>query len=232
MEKNGAELLRLWTAAADYQNDIVFSQTILNQLGESYRKIRNTCRYLLSNLYDFVPAATRWKISTCASWICWRWACCASATTRSSRPTGATPSTTVVRLLTDCGHHHVGGVPRPDQGRALLRGAGVAGAAQRADGALRDGADAGDLDGADPVLHRRRTSPTSSASATGVTFDVHGTVRGEQAIPGRAMKSNPNKRWLEEIRPRREAILGQLEAFRAAGHKSLEARVQVKPSRG
>ncbi len=55
MEKNGAELLRLWTAAADYQNDIVFSQTILNQLGESYRKIRNTCRYLLSNLYDFVP---------------------------------------------------------------------------------------------------------------------------------------------------------------------------------
>ena len=56
MEKNGAELLRLWTAAADYQNDIVFSQTILNQLGESYRKIRNTCRYLLSNLYDFAPA--------------------------------------------------------------------------------------------------------------------------------------------------------------------------------
>ncbi|HXU64270.1 MAG TPA: isoleucine--tRNA ligase, partial [Polyangia bacterium] len=56
MEKNGAELLRLWTAAGDYQGDIVFSQTILNQLSESYRKIRNTCRYLLSNLYDFVPA--------------------------------------------------------------------------------------------------------------------------------------------------------------------------------
>src|SRR4029077_19122661 len=56
MEKNGAELLRLWTAASDYQGDIVFSQTILNQLGESYRKIRNTCRFLLSNLYDFVPS--------------------------------------------------------------------------------------------------------------------------------------------------------------------------------
>ena len=56
MEKNGAELFRLWTAAADFQNDIVFSQTILDQLGESYRKIRNTCRYLLSNLYDFAPA--------------------------------------------------------------------------------------------------------------------------------------------------------------------------------
>ena len=56
MEKNGAELLRLWTAAGDYQGDIVFSKTILDQLSESYRKIRNTCRYLLSNLYDFVPA--------------------------------------------------------------------------------------------------------------------------------------------------------------------------------
>jgi isoleucyl-tRNA synthetase len=55
MEKNGAELLRLWAAAGDYQSDIVFSKTILDQLGESYRKIRNTCRYLLSNLYDFVP---------------------------------------------------------------------------------------------------------------------------------------------------------------------------------
>src|SRR5439155_3773080 len=56
MEKNGAELLRLWVAAADSQSDVVFSKTILDQLGESYRKIRNTCRYLLSNLYDFVPA--------------------------------------------------------------------------------------------------------------------------------------------------------------------------------
>ena len=59
MEKNGAELLRLWTAASDYQGDVVFSDTILAQLGESYRKIRNTCRYLLSNLYDFVPSRDR-----------------------------------------------------------------------------------------------------------------------------------------------------------------------------
>ncbi|MEO7668766.1 MAG: isoleucine--tRNA ligase, partial [Polyangia bacterium] len=59
MEKNGAELLRLWTAAADYQRDIVFSKAILDHLGESYRKIRNTCRYLLSNLGDFAPARDR-----------------------------------------------------------------------------------------------------------------------------------------------------------------------------
>ena len=41
---------------------------------------------------------------------------------------------------------------------------------------------------------------------------------------------NPNSRWNEEIRPRRQAILRPLEAFRAAGHKSLEARVTVKPA--
>jgi hypothetical protein len=64
---------------------------------------------------------------------------------------------------------------------------------------------------------------------TGEPFDVHGSVRDEVQLPGKEMK-NPNRRWLEEIRPRREAILKQLEAFRASGHKSLEARVRVRPS--
>ena len=41
---------------------------------------------------------------------------------------------------------------------------------------------------------------------------------------------NPNKRWTDEIRPRREAILRPLEKFRAEGHKSLEARVRVTPA--
>jgi len=58
---------------------------------------------------------------------------------------------------------------------------------------------------------------------------VHGSIRAEVYLPGKNM-NNPNKRWLEEIRPRREAILQPLEAFRAAGHKSLEARVLVRPS--
>ena len=48
-------------------------------------------------------------------------------------------------------------------------------------------------------------------------------------LPGKEMK-NPNHTWFDEIRPRREAILRPLEAFRAAGHKSLEASVHVRPS--
>jgi hypothetical protein len=64
---------------------------------------------------------------------------------------------------------------------------------------------------------------------TGEPFDVHASVREEIYPPGKA-PANPNKRWLDEIRPRREAILRPLEKFRAEGHKSLEARVRVTPA--
>jgi len=55
----GAEILRLWVAAQDYREDVRISQDILNQLVEVYRKIRNTCRFMLSNLYDFNPDSHR-----------------------------------------------------------------------------------------------------------------------------------------------------------------------------
>jgi len=56
INKHGAEILRLWVAATDFREDIRISQEILTQLAEAYRKIRNTCRFLLSNLYDFSPS--------------------------------------------------------------------------------------------------------------------------------------------------------------------------------
>ena len=55
IKQHGAEILRLWVAAQDYQEDLRISPQILTQLVEAYRKIRNTCRYLLSNVYDFDP---------------------------------------------------------------------------------------------------------------------------------------------------------------------------------
>jgi isoleucyl-tRNA synthetase len=51
----GAEILRLWVAAEDYRDDIRISEEILSRLSEAYRRIRNTCRFLLGNLYDFDP---------------------------------------------------------------------------------------------------------------------------------------------------------------------------------
>lgn len=55
IDQYGADILRLWVASSDYHADIRISKDILKQLSESYRKIRNTARYILGNLYDFDP---------------------------------------------------------------------------------------------------------------------------------------------------------------------------------
>jgi isoleucyl-tRNA synthetase len=57
ISKYGADILRLWVASVDYRDDDPISDEILERCGEAYRKIRNTARYLLSNLYDFDPAS-------------------------------------------------------------------------------------------------------------------------------------------------------------------------------
>jgi isoleucyl-tRNA synthetase len=53
IKANGAEILRLWVSAEDYRDDIRISKEIIDRLTEAYRKIRNTCRFLLGNIYDF-----------------------------------------------------------------------------------------------------------------------------------------------------------------------------------
>ena len=55
IDKYGAEILRLWAASEDYRGDIRLSQEILDRLTEAYRRLRNTFRFLLGNLYDFNP---------------------------------------------------------------------------------------------------------------------------------------------------------------------------------
>jgi len=57
----GADILRLWVSSADYRSDLAVSPNILKQITEAYRKIRNTCRFLIGNLYDFDPAKDRVK---------------------------------------------------------------------------------------------------------------------------------------------------------------------------
>ena len=52
----GADILRLWVSSVDYKNDVAASPRIMKQMSEAYRKIRNTMRFLLSNLNDFDPA--------------------------------------------------------------------------------------------------------------------------------------------------------------------------------
>lgn len=55
IKQYGADILRLWVASSDYHADIRISKEILKQLSDNYRKIRNTARFCLGNLYDFDP---------------------------------------------------------------------------------------------------------------------------------------------------------------------------------
>ncbi|MFC1789264.1 isoleucine--tRNA ligase, partial [Thermodesulfobacteriota bacterium] len=56
IKKHGAEILRLWVSASDYRDDIRISENILKQLSDAYRRIRNTSRFMLGNLFDFDPS--------------------------------------------------------------------------------------------------------------------------------------------------------------------------------
>ncbi|MGR6835653.1 isoleucine--tRNA ligase [Syntrophomonas erecta] len=55
----GADILRLWVSSADYRNDVSVSENIIRQSAEAYRKIRNTCRFILGNICDFDPSRDR-----------------------------------------------------------------------------------------------------------------------------------------------------------------------------
>jgi isoleucyl-tRNA synthetase len=56
MKNLGADTLRLWVAATDYSNEMSLSQEILRRMSDSYRRMRNTVRFLLGNLHGFEPA--------------------------------------------------------------------------------------------------------------------------------------------------------------------------------
>ena len=59
IKDSGAEIIRLWVTMVDFREEVRVGKQILARVIEAYRKIRNTLRYLASNLYDFDPAADR-----------------------------------------------------------------------------------------------------------------------------------------------------------------------------
>ena len=74
LPKYGAEVLRLWVAAEDYTEDVRLSYEILDRLADAYRRIRNTCRFLLGALADFDPDQDRVSYAAWTSWTAGR--CC------------------------------------------------------------------------------------------------------------------------------------------------------------
>ncbi|HMN44088.1 MAG TPA: isoleucine--tRNA ligase [Povalibacter sp.] len=71
----GADVLRLWIAATDYANEMSLSDEILKRVGESYRRMRNTARFLLGNLAGFDPATDQVPVDQLVAidrWALWR----------------------------------------------------------------------------------------------------------------------------------------------------------------
>ncbi len=203
--------------------------TILGQLGESYRKIRNTCRYLLSNLYDFVPSRDRLEDHELRELDLLALGVLRERDHQVFDCYKRYSFHEVVRLMNDYVITVSAEYLDPIKDALYCEAPDVARAAQRADRGLRDDPHRSSLWMAPVLCFTAQDVADELGRATGEPFDVHGAVRvvdlGEKL-------GNPNKRWTDEIRPRREAILRQLEAFRAAGHKSLEARVRVTPAAG
>ncbi len=55
IKESGADILRLWVSSVEYSSDVRIGKATIRQASETYRKMRNTIRYMLSNLYDFDP---------------------------------------------------------------------------------------------------------------------------------------------------------------------------------
>ena len=59
IDKDGADVLRLWVSSTNYFEDVRLGEEILKRVSDAYRRIRNTFRFLLANLYDFDPSSDR-----------------------------------------------------------------------------------------------------------------------------------------------------------------------------
>ena len=222
MEKNGAELLRLWVAAADYQSDVVFSKTILDQLSESYRKIRNTCRFLLSNLYDFVPARDALPDGKLRELDRMALAVLRERDKQVLQAFEQYSFHDAVRLTVDylitVSAEYLG--PIKD---ALYCEAANSPDRRSVQTALYEMVKTVATWMAPILCFSAQDVADELLRLTGTAFDVHG---GTWAVKG----GDGDARWVNELRPRRDAVLAKLEAFRAAGHKALEASITVTPS--
>src|SRR6266404_574483 len=75
--RHGADLVRLWASSIDYTDDVPFSEEMFTRLGDTYRRIRNTLRILLGNLFDYPPVAADAvrgpRLTTSATTLVDRW---------------------------------------------------------------------------------------------------------------------------------------------------------------
>jgi isoleucyl-tRNA synthetase len=218
IKQYGADILRLWVSAEDYRDDVRISEEILKRLADSYRRVRNTARNMLANLYDFDPATGRRRAGEDAG----------------TRPLGAHAACGIGRALDESlrGLRFPSRLPRAQQllrggferallrhreGPPVLRRPRFAGAPLHSDRHARDAGRAHGAHRADPVVHggrdlgrdsRRDTfgerlprgfSPGARRMARPRARRSAGTACGKSARRSR-------RRWKSRVPPARSGI--------------------------
>ena len=161
INKHGADLLRLWCCSVDYQNDMPASPAAIQEFGDKYRKIRNTLKYLLSNLYDFNPQTDTQPIPE-SSLDGWASAQLDNLIRETTKAYDAYQLHRAFRLLHDfCAVDIARGLWQRDEGPSLLRIAQFAAPPAQPDGDVPHGV--GSLSPARPDagLHGGRSMGTS-----------------------------------------------------------------------
>ncbi|MEK6557079.1 MAG: isoleucine--tRNA ligase [Candidatus Margulisiibacteriota bacterium] len=70
ISEHGADILRLWVCSTDFRNDVILSDNIIKQMKDAYSKMRNTLRFMISNLYDFDPThQEKYELEEMDRWI-------------------------------------------------------------------------------------------------------------------------------------------------------------------
>ena len=175
MSTLGADVLRLWVAATDYANEISVSDEILKRTSDSYRRIRNTVRFLLGNLAGFDPAA---RCRACRRDGRARPLGPAAHSRVAARSHRGLPQLRFPRDLPEAAQLLRGGpgrlLPRRDQGPPVHDARRRPSAPLGADGHVLDRGSDGALAGADHVVHRRGDLAVHAGRARGVRvlFDL------------------------------------------------------------
>ena len=182
----GAEILRLWVASGDYSGELIISNEILKRVVESYRRMRNTLRFLLANTSDFDPAKHAVPVADMVEID--RYALAMTAQMQEE------VTARLCALPVPPGRAEAAGFCSEDLGafyldilkdRLYTLRRRLAGAPLGADCALAHHAKPGAADGADPVLHRRgawqefarKTRTTACSSRPGTSCPIRRMAR-------------------------------------------------------
>ena len=182
MAEYGADVIRLWIASQDFRDDTPISKEILSHVGETYRLIRNTLRYQLSNLFDFEAARDAVPVEqmdTLDRWALGQTAVVDSRLHGRLRELRVPPRLSALQsfLL----RHAFGDVSRHPEGPAVHAGHELAAAALLADRASSHFPIAGQAARAGPGVYDRR-----GMELRDIEFRIHGRFDSPAGMAGRA----------------------------------------------